>query len=49
MSGEKGSGLKYLELSDEEVEEMILRRLREIRRLLEEIRDVLRRAGVDYG
>jgi uncharacterized protein YutE (UPF0331/DUF86 family) len=37
--------LKYADLSDEEVEQLILQRLREIRKLLEEIRDILRKAG----
>jgi predicted nuclease of predicted toxin-antitoxin system len=37
--------LKYVDLSDEEVEQLILQRLREIRKLLEEIRDILRKAG----
>jgi hypothetical protein len=37
--------LKYVGLSDEEVEQLILQRLREIRKLLEEIRDILRKAG----
>jgi len=37
--------LKYVDLSDEEVEQLILQRLREIRKLLEEIREILRRAG----
>ena len=46
MSGEE---LKYLELSDDEVEELILKRLREIKQVLSEIREVLRRAGVGYG
>lgn len=41
--------LKYLDLSDEEVEELILKRLREIKQVLSEIRDILRRAGVGYG
>lgn len=46
MSGEE---LKYLELSDDEVEELILKRLQEIKQVLSEIREVLRRAGVGYG
>jgi len=46
LSGEE---LKYLELSDDEVEELILKRLREIKQVLSEIREVLRRAGVGYG
>jgi len=37
--------LKYVDFPDEEVEQLLLQRLREIRRLLEEIRDILRRAG----
>jgi hypothetical protein len=36
-------------LSDEEVEELILKRLREIKQVLSEIRDILRRAGIGYG
>jgi hypothetical protein len=44
-----GRELKYLDLSDEEVEELILRRLREIKQVLSEIRDILRRAGIGYG
>jgi len=40
--------LKYAELSDEEIEQLILQRLREIRKLLEEIREILKRAG-GYG
>lgn len=47
MSGERG--LKYLELSDEEVEELMLKRLKEIKQLLTEIRDILRKAGMGYG
>jgi len=43
MSGEQ---LKYRDLSDDEVEELILKRLREIRGLLEEIKGVLEKAGV---
>ncbi len=38
MSGE----LKYADLSDEEVEELILKRLREIKELLREIRDIFK-------
>lgn len=38
--------LKYANLSDEEVEEKILERLREIRSLLEEIKSIFVRAGV---
>jgi len=37
--------LKYLELSDEEVEELIRERLSEMKQLLKEIRDILREAG----
>ena len=37
--------LKYLEASDEEVEEKLLARLREMKQLLKEIRDLLREAG----
>jgi len=43
-----GEELRYLDLSDEEVEELILRRLREIKQVLSEIRDILRRAGVGH-
>lgn len=41
----KSRKLKYLDKSDEEVDEEILRRLREIRRTLEEIRDLLKKIG----
>lgn len=41
MSGE----LKYAGLSDEEVEQLIIQRLRDIRKLLEEIREILKRAS----
>lgn len=44
-----GRELKYLDLGDEEVEELILKRLREIKQVLSEIRDILRRAGIGYG
>jgi len=37
--------LKYVKLSDEEVEELIMARLREIRKLLEEIVKELKEAG----
>jgi len=37
--------LKYLELSDEEVEELIRERLSEMKQLLKEIRDILQEAG----
>lgn len=43
MSVEK---LKYSEASDEEVEEMLLKRLKEIRSLLEEIKTIFKQAGV---
>jgi len=43
LSGEK---LKYAEVSDEEVEEMLLKRLKEIRSLLEEIKTIFKQAGV---
>jgi len=43
LSGEK---LKYAEASDEEVEEMLLKRLKEIRSLLEEIKTIFKQAGV---
>ncbi len=36
------SGLKYAELSDEEVMERIRDRIREMKQLLSEIRDMLR-------
>lgn len=36
------SELKYADLSDEEVEELLLKRLREAKRLLREIRDLLK-------
>ncbi|MGB9709272.1 MAG: hypothetical protein ACP5II_03595 [Infirmifilum sp.] len=38
--------LKYVELSDEEVEELVLKRLKEIRELLEEIKRIFEKAGV---
>ncbi|MEZ0345168.1 MAG: hypothetical protein ABWK01_01275 [Infirmifilum sp.] len=38
--------LKYKDLSDEEVEELILKRLKEIRGLLEEIKTIFQKAGV---
>lgn len=41
--------LRYASLSDEEVEQLLLQRLREIKELLREIRDVLRKAGAAYG
>ncbi|MEM0226163.1 MAG: hypothetical protein QW407_05575 [Thermofilaceae archaeon] len=44
MSGE----LRYVELSDEEVDQLILQRLREIKELLKELRDVLKKAS-EYG
>ena len=37
--------LRYLDLGDEEVDEMVLERLRRVRTLLEEIRDILRGIG----
>jgi uncharacterized protein YutE (UPF0331/DUF86 family) len=37
--------LKYADLSDEEVEQLILKRLKEVKKLLEEIRDILKRVG----
>jgi len=43
LSAEK---LKYAEVSDEEVEEMLLKRLKEIRSLLEEIKTIFKQAGV---
>lgn len=44
MSGE----LRYADLPDEEVEQLILQRLREIKELLREVRDVLKK-GAGYG
>ncbi|MEM0023762.1 MAG: hypothetical protein QXU69_09025 [Thermofilaceae archaeon] len=44
MSGE----LRFVELSDEEVDQLILQRLREIKELLKELRDVLKKAS-EYG
>ncbi|MEM4019161.1 MAG: hypothetical protein QXG57_02955 [Thermofilaceae archaeon] len=44
MSGE----LRYVELSDEEVDQLILQRLREIKELHKELRDVLKKAS-EYG
>lgn len=41
--------LKYAELSDEEVEELILKRLKEVKEILKEIRDTLKKIGVGYG
>lgn len=38
--------LKYKDLSDDEVEELILKRLKEIRALLEEIKTIFEKAGV---
>lgn len=40
-----GERLKYADLSDEEVEELLLRRLREMRELLREVRDLLKQIG----
>jgi len=37
--------LKYADLSDEEVERLIQKRLEEIKELLKEIRDIFRKAG----
>ncbi|MCD6563743.1 MAG: hypothetical protein J7K23_07525 [Thermoproteales archaeon] len=37
--------LKYANLSDEEVEELLLKRLREMKELLREIRDLLKSIG----
>ncbi len=39
--------LKYLDKSDEEVEEELLKRLREIKELLREIRNIFKEAGVE--
>ncbi|AGT35484.1 MAG: hypothetical protein QXX32_02090 [Thermofilum sp.] len=44
MSSEKE--LKYKDLSDEEVEELIQKRLREIKNVLTEIKEILQEAGV---
>jgi uncharacterized protein YutE (UPF0331/DUF86 family) len=44
MSSEKE--LKYKDLSDEEVEELIRKRLREIKNVLMEIKEILQEAGV---
>jgi uncharacterized protein YutE (UPF0331/DUF86 family) len=44
MSSEKE--LKYKDLSDEEVEELIQKRLREIKNVLSEIKEILQEAGV---
>lgn len=40
-----GEELKYVDLSDEEVEELLLKRLAEMKELLREIRDILREMG----
>ncbi len=37
--------LKYINLSDEEIEELIMARVREMKELLREIRDLLKMAG----
>jgi len=42
---ERKSELKYLSMSDEEVEELIVKRLKSILSLLREIRDMLKRIG----
>jgi len=42
---EKKNELKYLSMSDEEVEELIVKRLKSILSLLGEIRDMLKRIG----
>ncbi|MCC6004370.1 MAG: hypothetical protein LM590_08525 [Thermofilum sp.] len=44
MSTEKE--LKYKDMSDEEVEELIQKRLREIKGVLAEIKEILQQAGV---
>jgi uncharacterized protein YutE (UPF0331/DUF86 family) len=44
MSSEKE--LKYKDLSDEEVEELIQKRLKEIKNVLTEIKEILQEAGV---
>jgi len=41
----KEKKLKYTDLSDSEVEELIMKRLREMKELLKEIRDILKEAG----
>ncbi len=43
MMGEEK--LKYINLSDEEVEELLLKRLKEMKELLREIRDLLKSIG----
>jgi len=40
-----GEKLKYADLSDEEVEELLLKRLREMKELLREVRDLLKQIG----
>jgi len=42
MSRKKPRKLKYLNVEDDYVEEMIIKRLKEIRELLKEIRDILK-------
>ncbi len=36
---------KYADLSDEEVEELLLKRLREMKELLREVKDLLKQIG----
>jgi len=45
MKREKTEELKYIKLSDEEVEELIQRRLKEMKELLKEILKILKEAG----
>lgn len=42
MSKKKPRKLKYLDVEDDYVEEMIVKRLKEIRDLLKEIREILK-------
>ena len=46
MSGEKRK-LKYLDVSDDEVDMMILQRLREIKELLKEIKELFETVQVE--
>lgn len=41
----RSEDLKYLNLSDEEIEELIQKRLKEMKRLLKEILEILKEAG----
>ncbi|MCS7104168.1 MAG: hypothetical protein NZ954_01200 [Thermofilaceae archaeon] len=40
--------LRYTNLSDEEVEQLILQKLREIKKALEDIREIFKKASVGY-